>query len=213
MIRNVLVGLAACVSMMCLPAHAQGRAPGDVLLTELKKGGLVIYLRHMPADVGVDQYEVTDWWRECKLQRGLNDRGRVAARELGFVLRGLAVPVGEIWSGELCRIKETALLLGFSQVQVDVRPELNDFMTLNAQGKPHAEIVPGYQRAVGIPPPPGTNRIVVSHSQRGRFSAHPSLDLLAMGGASVFRPGADGSFQLLGMLRLEDWRLLGVSEP
>ena len=167
----------------------------------------------MPADVGVDQYGAAEWWTDCKLQRGLNDRGRVLARELGFVLRGLAIPVGEIWSGELCRIKETASLLGFPRVQVEVRPELNDFMTLSAQGKPDAEIVPGYQRALAIAPPPGTNRIVVSHAQRGRFTAHPSLDLLSMGGAGVFRPGANGSFQLLGMLRPEDWRLLGVSEP
>jgi hypothetical protein len=213
MIAKFLAGLAACASMICCQANAQGRAPGDVLLTELKKGGLVIYLRHMPADVGVDQYGVQGWWNECKLQRGLNDRGRVLARELGFVLRGLAVPVGAIWSGELCRIRETASLLGFTQVSVEVRPELNDFMTLDAQGRPHAEIVPGYQRALATPPPSGTNRIVVSHAQRGRFTAHPSLDLLPMGGASVFRPGADGSLQLVGMLRPEEWRLLGVSEP
>jgi phosphohistidine phosphatase SixA len=199
-----LVWLAATGS-----SQAQTPAPGQVILDQLRTGGLTIYLRHAPATMGEDQINDADFWRHCEKQRLLDDNGRTLARALGDRWREMNIPVSRVISGELCRVKETAELLGIKAVETVA--ELNDFNTWKAQGRDVNELPAAYRKMLTTIPDSGTNVILVSHVQRGRFAAHPGLDLIEMGGAAIFRTSATG-FELLAILHHSDWARLGKAD-
>lgn len=191
-------------------AEAQTPKPGAVIRDELRKGGLVIYLRHAHADQGEDQISDPTYWKDCAKQRMLSPEGRATAHKIGLMVKGLQIPVGKVYSGELCRAKQTAELLELGPVETT--SELNDYNTWKAQGNDPQKLVAAYQHRLGAMPPAGTNTVLVSHTQRAGFCAHPALDLIEMGSVAIFRPKADGSFELLATLRSSDWELLGFAE-
>lgn len=193
-------------------AWSQGRTPepGKPLLELLKAGGLVLFMRHAHADVGEDQYQNREFWKDCSQQRQLSPRGMVDASTVGVFLRAHAIPVSRIAAGHLCRAQKSAELLRLGPVQTS--EGLNDFMTWMSMGKDRKDLVEAYRRELSTPPEPGSNTVLVSHAQRGAYAAHPMLDLIEMGTVAVFRPMGAGRFELIATLRPADWPYLGVSE-
>jgi phosphohistidine phosphatase SixA len=198
----------ACAHIFSPPCMAQ-TPPGYVLLEQLRQGGLVIYLRHMPATIGEDQFD-KKYWEKCEWQRNLTSEGRVQARQLGHVLSGLSIPIDRIITGELCRANETGKLLNVGTVIID--SGLNDYMTWTRQGGKPDDLLVGYRKKLSTQPIIGKNTILVSHAQRGKYAAHISLDLIEMGSAAIFRPDGSGGFELVAMLRQRDWGYLGLAE-
>ena len=109
-VRNT--ALALCAGLTCAAAAAQqfqgvpppapGRSAlpatplsGQQLLSELRKGGYVIYFRHTSTDFSRDDTRSKSD-DDCANQRPLTDKGRAEAREIGAALRELKIPVDRV---------------------------------------------------------------------------------------------------------------------
>ena len=78
------------------------------LISELKKGGKVIFIRHAYAPGGGDpnNFDIND----CDTQRNLNHSGKLQAKKIGNFFKKNKIPIHRVISSEWCRCKETAFL-------------------------------------------------------------------------------------------------------
>ena len=78
------------------------------LISELKKGGKLIFIRHAYAPGGGDpnNFDIKD----CNTQRNLSDAGREQANKIGSFFTSNNILIDKIFSSEWCRCKETALI-------------------------------------------------------------------------------------------------------
>ena len=78
------------------------------LITELKKGGKLIFIRHAYAPGGgdPDNFDINN----CGTRRNLNEIGRQQAKKIGTFFKDNNIVINEIYSSEWCRCKETALI-------------------------------------------------------------------------------------------------------
>src|SRR5205809_7339041 len=77
------------------------------LLTELRKGGYVLFIRHPqtnPDQADTDPLHLDN----VKAQRQLTDVGRREAQAMGKALRALKIPVGKVIASKFYRAQEAA---------------------------------------------------------------------------------------------------------
>ena len=76
------------------------------LITSLKEGNKLIFIRHAYAPGGgdPDNFSIND----CNTQRNLSDSGRQQARNLGNFFAENKITYNKVYSSEWCRCKETA---------------------------------------------------------------------------------------------------------
>ena len=75
----------------------------------LRKGGLVVLMRHAATDPGLGDpkgYRLDD----CRTQRNLSEEGREHARRIGERFRAERVPIARVYTSPWCRCRETATL-------------------------------------------------------------------------------------------------------
>jgi Histidine phosphatase superfamily (branch 1) len=80
------------------------------LVSELRKGGYVLYFRHAATDFSQDDSK-SRGPTDCANQRNLTDRGREEARAIGRAFVELGIPVGQVLASPMCRTDETAKLI------------------------------------------------------------------------------------------------------
>ncbi|MBL4629787.1 MAG: hypothetical protein JKY14_01005 [Paraglaciecola sp.] len=81
------------------------------LMPKLKKGGLVIVMRHQRGAILGRWDDFSRPWTECIAQRNLSAAGYAGAIETGQAFTILNVPIGEVLSSPMCRTMETARLV------------------------------------------------------------------------------------------------------
>ena len=76
------------------------------LISELKKGGNLIFIRHAYAPGGgdPDNFDLND----CKTQRNLSERGKDQAKKIGNFFKDNEIQIDIVISSEWCRCQETA---------------------------------------------------------------------------------------------------------
>ena len=76
------------------------------IISELKKGGKIIFIRHAYAPGGGDpnNFDLND----CNTQRNLNDDGRLQSKKIGEFFKKNKISIKKVYSSEWCRCKETA---------------------------------------------------------------------------------------------------------
>ena len=76
------------------------------LISELKKGGNLIFIRHAYASGGgdPDNFDLND----CKTQRNLSERGKDQAKKIGDFFKNNEIQIDIVISSEWCRCQETA---------------------------------------------------------------------------------------------------------
>jgi phosphohistidine phosphatase SixA len=76
------------------------------IISELKKGGKIIFIRHAYAPGGGDpnNFDLND----CNTQRNLNDDGRLQSKKIGDFFKKNKISIKKVYSSEWCRCKETA---------------------------------------------------------------------------------------------------------
>jgi len=76
------------------------------IISELKKGGKIIFIRHAYAPGGGDpnNFDLND----CNTQRNLNDDGRLQSKKIGDFFKKNKISIEKVYSSEWCRCKETA---------------------------------------------------------------------------------------------------------
>ena len=203
---------ALAALLICLPAWAQTAPkpeaersslpartlPPAELLSELRKGGYILYFRHAATDLSQND-EGMKSYEDCANQRNLIDRGRSDARSAAAAIRHLGIPVEHVLASPFCRTVETAqLLFGRAEKMEEVR------------GGPSApagsERYAALRRILATPVHAGSNLAIVSHGNPFYSVAGPPY--LAEGEAAVIRPlGAD--FQVIARIRVDRWGALG----
>jgi len=101
-----------------------GSLPSEVLGTPelikaLQSGGHVIYMRHSTTDHEQKDQD-RDNLKDCSKQRNLSATGISQARKIGYAIKALGIPVGDISSSPYCRCKDTAKLV-YGQFKIDPR--------------------------------------------------------------------------------------------
>ena len=76
----------------------------------LKRGGFVLYLRHVSSDTSKPDRVPSVDFNDCATQRPLSSEGRRQAAQIGKAVRSLGIPIGEVRVSPYCRTKETAEL-------------------------------------------------------------------------------------------------------
>lgn len=178
------------------------QAVNAALLAALRRGGLVLYLRHATTDSTRPDRAPEVNLDDCATQRPLTDEGRRLARRLGEGFRQARIPVAEVRHSPLCRTRETAQL-AFGAL---ARPDLLLRYTSNMTAAQKQPLLDHLARLLGTPVPGGGNRVLVGHGPNladltGRF---PSPE----GTALVFEPRAAGGFDYRATIRPADWPAL-----
>ena len=95
------------------------------LISELKEGGKVIFIRHAYAPGGGDPYNFDI--NDCDSQRNLSYNGKLQATKIGNLFKKNKIPIHRVISSEWCRCKETAFL---SFKNFETKNFLNSFFSL-----------------------------------------------------------------------------------
>jgi len=176
------------VLFFACPAAAQ---PSAELLSRLREGGYVLYLRHTSTDFSQNDSRMTSF-EDCASQRNLTDRGRDEARTLGEHVKRLKIPVGEVLASPFCRTMETArLAFGKATATNDVRG-----------GPVEAARYEPLRKRLSSPVPKGTNRVISSHGNP--FVALAGPPYLAEGEIAVVRPEGE-RFSVIARIPLTGW--------
>jgi hypothetical protein len=170
------------------PAWAE---PDAALVTRLREGGYVLYLRHASTDFGQDDSRMTRF-EDCTTQRNLTDRGREEARAIGKHVQRLKIPIGDVLASPYCRTMETArLAFGKATASNDVRG-----------GPVDANRYEPLRKLLSSPVPKGSNRVISSHGNP--FIALAGPPYLAEGEIAVVKPEGE-RFSVVARIRLSDW--------
>lgn len=180
--------LAACGGLGA--PEPEGPLTGDALVSALREGGHVLYLRHTETtDNGTDDLAAPG---SCAEQRMLTEAGQQAARDLGEAIQQLEVPLGIVLASPLCRTVETAeLAFGRTDTHPALLPEVEDRQET--------------RRLLAQVPEEGTNTVLVGHvtTLREAAGAEPRE-----GGTVVYRPDGNGNFLLVGEIAPGGWQRL-----
>jgi hypothetical protein len=188
---------AGLLLALLLPAFLAGaqELSGTGLVSELRKGGYVLYIRHTSTDFSKDDSKSKSF-EDCANQRPLTDKGRDEARAIAGHLKRLAIPVDRVYASPLCRTVETAML-AFGKAE----------KTNEARGGPLKSDDPkrydGLKKLLSTPPAAGTNNAISSHGNP--FYGVFGPPYLAEGEIAVIRPAG---MSLVGKIKLEDWKQL-----
>ena len=99
-IFNILVLISICI-ISSVKAYSKHN-----IISELKKGGKIIFIRHAYAPGGGDpnNFDLND----CNTQRNLNVDGRLQSKKIGDFFKKNEISIEKVYSSEWCRCKETA---------------------------------------------------------------------------------------------------------
>jgi phosphohistidine phosphatase SixA len=191
------------VFLFALPALAQSpSAPRWV--AALREGGNVIVMRH--GATHADQVDAKPFDPSDTVhQRQLTDEGRASARIMGAALHGLNVPVSGVQTSLYYRAVETGTLLGFGTVSAsEVLTEGGMGMAAKEDERHGAEL----RVLAALPPPAGTNVILVTHKPNIVGAFGKAWSDVREGEASIFRPDGTGSYTLIARVLIQDWTRL-----
>jgi phosphohistidine phosphatase SixA len=199
-----LAGAATAQQFPPVPAPAPGRsalpakpiAPAE-LISELRKGGYVIYFRHTSTDFSRDDTRSKSD-DDCANQRPLTDKGRDEARAIGQAVRELKIPIGPVLASPRCRTMETAMLI-FGRA--DKTNEVRGGSATPGDADRYAAL----RRLLSTPVKPGANLVISSHGNP--FYATAGAPYLAEGEAAIVKPlGHD--FEVVARVKHDTWHTL-----
>ena len=186
------LALLSIILLFVSPASAQ---PSTAVVSQLREGGYVLFLRHTSTDFSQNDSRMTSF-EDCATQRNLTDQGRVEARALGEHVKRLKIPIGEVLASPYCRTMETArLAFGKARATNEVRGGPGSA----ADAKRYEPL----KILLGTKPASGTNTVLSSHGNPFHAVAGPPY--LAEGEIAVVRPEGGDRFSVIARIRLTDW--------
>jgi phosphohistidine phosphatase SixA len=184
--------IAVLLAPCALAQDPEHELPPAALLTVLRGGGHVLYLRHGATDHGENDRRMRSY-EDCSGQRNLVDKGRDDSRKIGIAVRALRIPIGRVLSSPLCRSVESAEL-AFGRVEKV--PEVR----YRTEG---AERYAGLRELLMTRPAKG-NTVIVGHGT-------PFYRLTGMrvaeGETAIVRP-LGGRFEVIGRIKPDGWDAL-----
>jgi hypothetical protein len=182
------------VAALLFATAASAQPPAEIV-SQLREGGYVLYMRHASTDFSQNDSQMKSY-EDCANQRNLTDKGRREAREIGAHVTRLGIPIGEVLASPFCRTMETArLAFGKAQAMNEVR------------GGPVRTDDPArydpLRKLLSAEVPKGQNRVISSHGNP--FQAVAGSPYLAEGEIAVVRAEGGMRFAVIARIRPEDW--------
>lgn len=159
---------------------------GVALLSALRQGGFVLFLRHTQTGT------VTP---ECTVSN-LTLAGERDARFIGESMRKLRIPVDRVLSSPVCRVFDTAKLLQLGEA-VPTR-DLS-----NVSSPAGFDLLAARTKRLAEAPAKGANSMLVSHMHAGTPPAH--WIYLDFGEIIVYQPDGHGGSEARARIRADDW--------
>ena len=176
-------------------AGGQEDRPAGAAVERLRRGGYVVALRHAATDPTAT--DLTANLRDCSRQRNLNAAGRRQARAIGRAFRQQDIPVGRVLASPFCRTRDTARL-AFGEAQPSRALLSPDFGDGDPERRPR-----GLRRLLTLPPPSGTNTVLVSHE--AAIAAATGVTV-AEGESVIVAPGrGPRGFQIVTTVEADEW--------
>jgi phosphohistidine phosphatase SixA len=184
-------------------AQQSGTMPAQELVSELRKGGLILYVRHAATDHSQSDKDLSDL-SKCELQRNLSEQGRRESEAMGAAIRSLGIRIGKVFTSPYCRCVDTAEIAFGRYEKLDSMRAT--FFTDEALTR---ELTSYLRAQLTTVPQPGTNTVLVGHTANLKevTDVWPKPE----GVAHVFRPDGQGGFSHLGRILPTDWPMLAVS--
>jgi phosphohistidine phosphatase SixA len=189
-----LLASVALAARIAMPAEDSAQQRREDLMAKLRSGGYTVLLRHARTDYSFKE-DPGSVPKDRAMQRNLSDDGIRDAALMGVVFRKYGISFAEIISSPMFRTVETAEM---------------------AAGKPTTTMAlrafpstPEQAALVKAAPKPGTNRLLVTH----HFVIETHVPGVKPGDvgeseAAVVKHTADGKLELVGIIKLDDWKAL-----
>jgi phosphohistidine phosphatase SixA len=194
--RKMLVPIIVLVA-----AVVAGAEPPEGLLSDLKKGGYVLFIRHPrtnPDQADTDPLHLDN----VKAQRQLSDEGRQQAKELGAAFRALKIPVERLISSKFQRAQEAAKLLDVGEVTVSLDVSEGGLVVSTRENQRRAKAL---RNLLGTPPAKGKNLVILSHRPNLQDAAGKEFGDVDEAEMVVFRPLGDGTFTAVARVPAQSW--------
>jgi phosphohistidine phosphatase SixA len=107
---------AASLLFLIAVSVPQGASASEELWALLKKPGYIVLLRHSNAPGSVPESDDMNF-KDCKIQRNLDDDGRKQAGRIGDAFRKRGIKPAQIVSSQYCRALETGKLMKLGAVK------------------------------------------------------------------------------------------------
>jgi len=183
-------------------ADFQDTLSGSTLLSALKDGGYVIYIRHATTNRDyADQADPRMSLEDCATQRQLSKAGIQEARDIGAAFTNKGIPIGEIITSEYCRAWQTAHLAFGRLDRKDSR--LNFLPYEDYTDDLVALMKKNLTPLLAAAPARGTNTVIVGHDDV--FESATGIYPDPMGIAYVAEPDGRGSFTLVANVLPSEW--------
>jgi broad specificity phosphatase PhoE len=193
----------AVVSMIAALALPSAEAADPPLGDQLRRGGVVLVIRHAATDFSKPDQDPVDL-NDCRTQRNLSAAGRRDARRIGQGARRLQLRIGAVLSSPFCRTRETARL-AFGRSTIN--SALLNTVTADHDAAWRRQIRAA-RRLLGTKPAAGQVTVLVTHgSVVGDATGHA----LEEGETLVFRPLGGSRFRLATRILPRDWAALRSS--
>jgi broad specificity phosphatase PhoE len=190
----------AVVSTAAAVGLPSGEAANSALGDQLRRGGVVLVIRHAATDFSKPDQDPVDL-KDCRTQRNLSAAGRQDARRIGQGARRLQLRIGAVLSSPFCRTRETARL-AFGRATVS--SALLNTVTADHDAAWRRQ-VRAARRLLGTKPAPGRVTVLVTH---GSVVGDATGLTLEEGETLVFRPVGDSRFRLVGRILPRVWAAL-----
>lgn len=198
---------AACPNTFMAVRSDDSESPVDdagAAVQALKQGGYVVVFRHgASVSDGADEDPLV--LGDCTKQRNLSSWGREVMAGLGQFLAGQHVVFGVAYSSEMCRAIDTAQRLTSAKVQTTASLTMlpNKSMVPTGEEAQHSR---AFRAMVKVPPPAGTNTLLVTHAPNIVAAFGTILSGVQEGEAVVFQPNqsAPSGYEVRWRLRPAD---------
>ncbi len=182
----------------------KSKVSGTALLSALRKGGHIIYIRHAQTDKDyADQADPKLDLTNCGTQRTLSDKGWNQAKYIGEGFRKAKIPVGTVLASDYCRAWQTAdLAFGTykrnSALNFVKSEEYNEAQRMQMKNA----VMP----LLTALPTPGTNTVIVGHDDV--FDSATGIYPKPQGMAYILKPDGRGKFEILANMPAEGWMMM-----
>ncbi len=193
------LSLAAVMLFATWGSHVQAaEMSAEDLVTQIKKGGYVIYIRHASTEKDYAD-QVTAEVNNCSTQRVLSEKGWREAKEIGNAFKRLDVPVGKVISSEYCRAWKTADL-AFSKYEKSAKLnfEKAENYTAEQTATMKNNVAPMLSQK-----PQNKNTVIVAHDDP--FEAATGIYPDPMGVTYIIEPMGEKGFKIVGHIGPNDW--------
>jgi broad specificity phosphatase PhoE len=185
------------------PTALPSPLPSPTLLSQVTRGGYVVFFRHAARDTGAistDELLAIDRAGVCVPGSELTAEGTADAAAIGAAFRRLNIRVDHVYASPTCRTRQMAeLAFGtFDTTLALAWPEIWSEDEAGALASRLPELL-------GSVPPKGTIVVLISHNGV-LIPSRMGLDIgLDQAEAAIFRPHGHGQFEFVGRIPKAEW--------